>query len=422
MKRVFLFLISFAFTIFSDVNIEVQFESGFFDIKNYVKNSGFETKGIWREYASKIVDGKWVSGEIIGEYTNEDKFEGNFSYKIKGKRGINGGISQSITFEEPVEGYLYLSYRVKIKGITNEGAKPGASIQATFKDNESKYLPGLSIEKGNFDWEEIKWTYEIPKPIKSLTLYLTYYDQEGECYYDDVVLSVIKKKKIKYKVEGEGIKSIKLYSEEGLIKDTGDLKGTGKYEGEEEILPVFDYYIEVEDVKGKKYVKTLKERKNEEKKEELYIGYIRQEKILKGGEKEYTFKIKKEEGKKYILYLKARLNSEKFGGHTNALEINLNGKPITVDKLIERKRNFTTADGRTHDVGANVFRVYYCPFFAIPPEDNPYFPVDIPNNDPYTYKFEITDLLRDGENKIIIKHRGQVENPLVIRDLKIIEK
>ncbi|MCM8771456.1 MAG: hypothetical protein NC926_05980 [Candidatus Omnitrophica bacterium] len=421
MKK-FLFFLIFPVLIFSEIKIDIEMPDKFFEIKNYVKNGGFETKGIWKEYGLKTVDGQRVN-EIIGEYTQDDKYSGNFSYKIKGKRGVDAGISQGISFSEPLEGgYLYLSYRVKIKGITDEGGVPGPSIQVTYTDNESKYMPYISLQKGTYNWDEIKWMYEVPKPIKSLTLYLTYYNQEGECYYDDVVLSFIKKGKIKYKIDGEGIKRVKLYSDDGLISDSGEIKELNKYEGEVEILPVKNYYIEVEDVKGNRYVKTIPEIKREEKKGEVNISYIPQEKILKGGEKDYIFRIKKEEGRKYILHLKARLHSEKIAGHTNALEINLNGEMIKVERLIERGKNFTMASGKTYDVGTSNFRVYYSPFFVIPPEDNPYFPVDIPENDPYTYKFDITDILKDGENKIIIKHHAGVENPLIIKDLKVIEK
>ncbi|MCM8820413.1 MAG: hypothetical protein NC932_00460 [Candidatus Omnitrophica bacterium] len=424
MKRIMIFLIFPIISVFSQVKIDIETEKDFYEIKNYVKNNGFETKGIWREYASKVVDGNWVSTEITGKYTDQDEYSGSYSYKIEGKRGINSGISQGISFSEPIEtGYLYLSYRVKIKGITDEGATPGPAIQVSYGDGESKYLPGISLAKGSYNWEEIKYIYEIPKPIKSLTLYLTYYDQEGECYYDDVILSFVKKGKIKYKVEGDGINKIRIYSEDGLLKDTGELKGVNKYEGEEDILPIKNYYIEVEDTKGPKYIKQVPEIKRPEKKGEIYISYLPEETIFKGGEKDYYFTIKKEPEKKYILYLKARLHIERsIAGHTKALEINLNGETMKIDRLVDRNKSFTMARGDICNVGTDKFTVYYSPFFAIPPEDNPYFPVDIPGNDPYIYKFDITDILKDGENKIIIRHKSTVDNPLVIKDLKVVEK
>jgi len=415
MKKIIVFLF-FSFLCFSQVNIDVSFDESIFKPKNYVKNPSFEEKTSWREYASKLVDGKWEKTDIIGCYTDEEKFKGKFSYKIKGQRGINAGISQGINFDPPVEtGYLYLSYRIKTKGTTNEGGGIGPAIQVRYTDDESKYLPGLSFQKGIYNWEEIKFICEITKPIKSLTLYLTYYDQEGECYYDDVVLSIVKKEKIKYKVEGEGIKKVRIYSEDGLIKETEN------YEGEEEILPVKNYYIEVEDKKGNLYVKTFPEIKKEKKEGEFEITYLKEETIPVKGEKIYKFNIKKEEGKKYILNIKVRLKTEKLAGHTNALEINLNGQAINVSRLIERNKNFTTADGKTYDIGNQNFRVYYSPYFVIPPEDNSYFPVDIPNNDPYTFKFDITDILKDGENKILIMNKSTLRE-LVIGDFKIIAK
>jgi len=409
---VFLF---FPILCFSQVNINVSFDESIFKPKNYVKNPSFEEKANWKEYASKVVEGKWEKADIIGSYTDKEKFEGKFSYKINGKRGINAGISQVINFDSSVTGYLYLSFRIKTKGTINEGGGIGPSIQVRYIDDESKYLPGLTIPKGIYNWEEIKFITEITKPIKSLTLYLTYYDQEGECFYDNIFLSVVKKEKVKYKVEGEGVKKVRIYNEDGLVKETEN------FEGEEEILPLKNYYIEVEDKKGNLYVKTFPEIKKEKKEGEFDIIYLKEETIPQKGEKFYKFNIKKEAGKKYILNIKARLKTEKLAGHTNAIEIYLNGEAINVNRLIERKKNFTTADGKTWDIGNQNFRVFYSPYFVIPPEDSSYFPVDIPNNDPYTFKFDITDILKDGENKILIINKSTLKE-LVIGDLKIIAR
>jgi hypothetical protein len=415
MKGSIIFLL-FPFLCFAQVNIDVSFDESIFKPKNYVQNPSFEEKANWKEYASKLVEGKWEKTDITGLYTDEEKFSGKFSYKIKGQRGINAGISQDIRFDPPIEpGYIYLSYRIKTKGTINEGGGIGPSIQVRYIDDESKYLSGMGFQKGIYNWEEIRFISEITKPIKSLTLYLTYYDQEGECYYDDVVLSAVKKEKVKYKIGGEEIKKVRIYSEDGLIKESEGC------EGEEEILPVKNYYIEVENSKGNKYVKVFPEIKKEEKGGELYITYLKEETIPVKGEKSYRFNIKKEEGKRYILNIKARLRTEKLAGHTNALEINLNGQAITVNRLVERNKNFTTTDGKVYDVGNQNFRIYYSPYFVIPPEDSSYFPVDIPDNDPYRFKFDITDILKDGENIILVMNRSPLKE-LVIGDCKIITK
>lgn len=419
-----LFLFLFDLSGFSEIKIDLKTDNPS-EIKNYVKNGGFEIRGFWKGYSWKVIGRRWEPAETInGEYTREEKFTGKFSYKIKGRRGVNSGISQGIVFDKPVKGeYIYLSYRVKIKGITEEGALPGPAIQVRYVDAESRYLPGISLVKGNYDWEEMKYLYKLPKKIKSLTLYLTYYDQEGVCFYDDVVLSIVEKMRMRYRIEGDGIKRVRIYSEDGLIRDTGIMRGVEEFEGNEEIIPVKNYYIEVEDSEGNRYVKVFPEIEKEVRNRdgEFLVGYISQETISQKKEREYRFNFEKKETKKYILYLRARLNFTKIAGHTNALKVDLNGETIRVDRLVDRTRNFTTADGRTSNIGIESFRVFYAPSFVIPPEDSVYFPVDVPGNDPYTFKFDITDILNDGENKIRVQNTSS-QNPLVIKDLKIIER
>jgi len=415
MRKLILFLF-FPILCTSQVNINVSFDEKIFKPKNYVKNPSFEEKASWREYASKLVDGKWEKTDIIGFYTDKEKFKGNYSYKINGKRGINAGISQDVNFDKPVSpgNYIYLTYRIKTDNITNEGGPVGISICAYFSDGSSLYLP-ISIPKAKYRWDEIKKKYQLEKELKGLTLYCLYYDQEGECYFDDIFLTIPEKTKMKYNVKGEDLKRIKIYGEDGKIFDTGDLKkGTDEYNGEIEILGVGYYLFEVEDYKGNIYRKIYPEKKTET------IVPMLDEEIIEIGEKRtYKFDFKKED-KKYIIELKARLLSEKisFGGHSPALIIFVNGERIKIDRILDRKEKFTMADGRICSTGRDVFTVYYACGFYIHPEDNPYLPVDIPENDPYKFKFDITDLLKDGKNEIIIGNNSQIAK-LVISDLKI---
>ena len=418
MKRVFLILCILSFFCFSQIDINVSFDETIFKSKNYVKNPSFEEKASWTLYSIKTSGEK---SEISGiEYTDEEKYQGKYSYKIKGERGYNRGIYQSINFDKPISSgnYIYLSFRIKTDGITSEGGYVGPSINAYFSDGSSSYLP-ISIPKAKYRWDEIRKKYLLQKELKGLTLYLTYYDQEGDCYYDDIFLTIPEKCKMKYNVKGEDLKRIKVYGEDGKIFDTGDLKnGTNEYNGEIEVFGVGYYLFEVEDYKGKIYRKIYPEKKTET------IVPMLDEEIIDIGEKtSYKFDFKKEKDKKYIILLKARLSSEKieFGGHSPVLIIFLNGEKIKIERIIGRKEKFTMADGRICSTGTDVFTVYCACGFYIPPEDNPYFPVDIPENDPYTFKFEITDLLRDGNNEILILNNSKIAK-LVISDLKIKEE
>ena len=416
MKGSIIFLL-FPFLCFAQVNIDVSFDESIFKPKNYVKNPSFEEKANWKEYASKLVEGKWEKTDITGLYTDEEKFSGKFSYKIKGQRGINAGISQDINFDKPVSpgNYIYLTYRIKTDNITNEGGNVGVSICAYFSDGSSSYLP-ISIPKAKYRWDEIRQKYLLEKELKGLTLYCLYYNQEGESYYDDIFLTIPEKTKMKYNVKGDDLKRIKIYGEDGKIFDTGDLKkGTSEYNGEIEVLGIGNYLFEVEDYKGDIYRKIYPEKKTE-----TIVPMLDKEIIEIGERRIYRFDFKKEEDKKYIIELKARLSSEKisFGGHSSSLIIFVNGEKVKIERIIDRKEKFTMADGRICSTGNDIFTVYYAPGFYIHPEDNGYFPVDILENDPYKFKFDITDLLRDGKNEIMIVNSSQIAK-LVISDLKI---
>ncbi|MCM8808353.1 MAG: hypothetical protein NC926_10550 [Candidatus Omnitrophica bacterium] len=414
---------------FSDVNFKIEIDQNLFKIKNYVKNPSFEEDYGWSVYSNEYVDGKSQAAKIsegTGR-TEKEKYSGNYSFKITGKRNFNTGIYQRIDFEPPINKgkYLYLSYRIKTKGTIHEGGNIGISIKAFFTDGTNIYIPGLSIPKGIYNFEELKFKYEIPKDIKNIILYCIYYNQEGEIYYDDIFLTIIDKIKTKFEVSGKNLKRIRIYSGTDLIKDTENIKkGVNHYEDEIEILPLVDYLFEIEDYEGKIYRRTYPEKKVLIKEGEMNLT-MGEERIDVNEEKIYYFNVKKKEDKKYIIELKCRLETLSknagIGGHNPALVIFINEERLKFDRVINRKDKFTMADGRICSTGNDVFTVYYSSHFIFPPEDNPYFPVDIPENDPYTYKFDITDILKDGENKVKIQNKSQLR-ALIIKDLKVIEK
>jgi hypothetical protein len=72
--------------------------------------------------------------------------------------------------------------------------------------------------------------------------------------------------------------------------------------------------------------------------------------------------------------------------------------------------------------GSNCFTLFYAPdFFPIDPQIQ-YYPADMPNNDPFTFKFNITKLVNEGKNTITILHVGGAgeASGMVVEDAKLL--
>ena len=107
------------------------------------------------------------------------------------------------------------------------------------------------------------------------------------------------------------------------------------------------------------------------------------------------------QGKTVLLVLKARAQNPDLGGCTGFLQIKVNGKVLTMDQVKERKARFTMAQGfDIPTVQGGAFTLYYAPNFNPIPEDNGYYPVDLPWNDPFTFKLDLTKLVKEGKNVI----------------------
>lgn len=142
--------------------------------------------------------------------------------------------------------------------------------------------------------------------------------------------------------------------------------------------------------------------------------------LAPGQHKDVAFTIDKPtQGNKPVLVLQGRLESDKVAGGSYALNLTLNGKPIEVDRLINKPAEFTFHDGRIiSSWKTSGFFVYYSPDFkSAETTKTAYQPVDAPA---YRLELIIDDLVQPGRNILRVAHKEpRVDNPLVIGDVRL---
>ncbi|MBI5684580.1 MAG: hypothetical protein HZC54_05840 [Verrucomicrobia bacterium] len=134
---------------------------------------------------------------------------------------------------------------------------------------------------------------------------------------------------------------------------------------------------------------------------------------LKPKEKQ-TFKFastKPPAGKEAVLALKARMNTPKVAGYTQALKLTLNGTTLDGKRLMNKPLEMKGRDGRIHRlVAVDRFTAYYAPDF-ISTDTSQYAIAGVKTGE---FELRVTDLLREGENHLVIENACQ---PSVTRSL-----
>jgi hypothetical protein len=375
-----------------------------------VKNPGFEDgETSWNKFACAEGDG----------ITDKEKHSGKCSFKFIGKRGVNKGIhTQRVGPDEfkppiPAGTPITISGWCKTAGTNFEGGDSCMSATVNYTDGTSSYIVAPTFPKVGHDWLKVTTVATCKKDVTLISLYGgLYYDQDGEAYFDDLFVG-IGKAKVTYKVECPNLKGVKLYSEEdGLIKDSGALSaGTAAYDGGTVEAKLFDRFcVEAVDAAGKMY------REYYPKTEEVaavadgaipIFTRFNREVIRCSKEETYTVILPKiAAGKQAVLSLKARTHFESIAGCCAMLQVLVNGKAIPGSAMIGKKERLTFADGRDCPIvqGASTFYLYYSPDCGPIARECSYYPVDIPNNDPYTFQFRVSDLVKEGENTITLRN------------------
>jgi hypothetical protein len=108
------------------------------------------------------------------------------------------------------------------------------------------------------------------------------------------------------------------------------------------------------------------------------------------------------------LTMTARANAKELGGGRSFMRVNVNGKPIPPEKLVNKNLNFTNGDGfKTSYYSRNMsaWYLFFSPDFV--GYDNPSLSDHVLEGNAYVYKFDVSDMIDKGApNEIVIENIG----------------
>lgn len=126
-----------------------------------------------------------------------------------------------------------------------------------------------------------------------------------------------------------------------------------------------------------------------------------------------------------LLRLRVRSQASAHAGMLAFMQIRVNGELLTTNDVVGRPLRFTAKNGMVIDTARKetLFVVYHAPDFSPLPPDYKYFPVDLPDHDPFSYSFRIESYLVSGQNRIEIRNtrKPPKANVLVLADVRVQE-
>lgn len=125
-------------------------------------------------------------------------------------------------------------------------------------------------------------------------------------------------------------------------------------------------------------------------------------------------------GYEAVLSVQARLDTPTAGGYTPALELNLNGKTIGLDRLSNKERSVERVTGGTISSARGfAFTVPYAPDFDAPDKSALYA---LKNGKAALLEFRVTDLLKSKDNVLQIKNdpAPSVDKTLVVGNARLL--
>lgn len=397
----FVLFFSVSFFCFSEVVINVSSEPQL-PLENLIKNSGFENDSI-TPWVITAADKEFVSLDTSITST------GSKSVKIVSDPDKRPKIYQRIKFEPALPAGTELYFRVSAKKENaGEGRPASLAIHLRYDDGSSSYVPVPALPDDDYDWLTVERVVKLSKNAISGTVYLCHYNQEGEQWFDDIVLLAGRTQlslEVKSKVN---LANVRLRSnQEALLYDSKKLPANSKDFTKVFDLPAYaDYYVEVVDSNGKKWEKVFPENaeKNLLVSENILPLTSFNRLVLRPNTPEvFNLELAALAGKKAILNLSARLANDKLAGYTGALKILVNGKLLGADELLKPKDLMVTSQGRETRFSTNRgYVTFYSPaYFGISVE-SVYCPVSEDDRNPFNYRLDITKLLKAGNNEISI--------------------
>lgn len=394
--------------------------------ENLLKNPGFEDG-----------DQPWLRQDAADEdgVTEEEKHSGASSYKLVGKKGASKSFRQGRgggnQLDPPVSAGTEITIRAwsKAVGPDFEGGGYGLSAQVSYADGTSGYIPAPVFNKAPHGWVKATARHALAKDLRWIDWIHggCYYDQTGTAYFDDLFVG-IGKAKLSYRVECPALKRVKLYSEDfGLLHDSGPRADTGRFEHSLAVSLDDRFYVQVQDANGRTWGERYPKEDapvfppSKSGKINLFKRFPR-ETLKRSTEESYEVELPRmAAGKEVVLHLRARVDNPTVAGCAPALRLQINGQTVTIDHLLDRPNRFRFADGRDNPTaqGKDAFYVYYAPDCAGVADQDPYYPVDLPQNDPFSFRFDVGGLVKQGRNTVTIKNAHETAEkwgPLVVED------
>lgn len=123
------------------------------------------------------------------------------------------------------------------------------------------------------------------------------------------------------------------------------------------------------------------------------------------------------EGRIGVLTMKARLQFEQVAGYASSLRLTVNGKVIEAGRLINKPIRVKSRNGAIYTMaGGELFSTFYAPDFTSA-DSHPHYGL-LDGVKACEFEMNVTDLLKEGENSLILEHAGNVDNVLHVADLE----
>ena len=140
-----------------------------------------------------------------------------------------------------------------------------------------------------------------------------------------------------------------------------------------------------------------------------------------GGEETASFELTKKSVVE--LRFRARSDSTELGGMLSMLYVRVNdGLVLGAEQLMGRDDTLRFRSGKvTPAAPRNRLTLYHAPSFDPIPKTHKYYPVNLPDNDPFTFRLNITDFVKPGKNTVTFKHfKPQKKyHAIVVRDVAV---
>lgn len=391
-------------------------------LQNLIKDASFE--GDCRTWTPSQ---QFVRNNEIAEDT---AFSGKKSYKISGGKEDKPYGLQRIDLPEPIPAGtpLYVGFASKSAGTDSELERPSVSLCLLYTDGNSNYVRTSPIPGEDHDWVWCELISTTAHPVKIISLYLFFHNQQGVAFWDDVIVKA-GSVKLSINVQGGKIKKVRVFnSKTGLVFDSGIMtKEPDVFTKLLEVPGFGAYYVEVEEASGS--VTGSRYPANEDIPSTVpgsipVFKRFNAEILNENQHESYTVELPGLDNKEVFLELSARLGgTEAVAGFTQALSVAINNIDLSLSNLVPPKNEFTMADGRSVNYfGSGKFIIYYAPWTYSLTTENPYCPVSKKDKNPFNYKFNITTLVKPGKNKITMSNmNGTVTEkiPMFITNCKV---